>query len=194
MRNHRGNGASSRMEQRRHKADHILNWMIGVISLLILAIGCIILIVVFNTSSQHPAAQTSGSSPAAQSQSAGSSSQQSQSSSSDSQSSTSSSSSGQVSNDGTSSAAASSSAAAADSSHQTSYDIGTPDWNAQVKAISDATGIDAGSMTIHWLGNGGSPNSSLARVSPKDAQGSVYVVHLTYRNGKWLADSVQKPG
>jgi Protein of unknown function (DUF1510). len=188
MRNHRGNGASSRTEQRRNKADHVLNWMIGVISLLILAIGCIILIVVFNQSSQNPS-QTAES--PSQSQSSGSS-QQSQSgssSSSESQSSSSASSSQQVSNDSTSSAASS----AADSSHQTSYDIGTADWNAQVQAISDATGIAAGNMTIHWLGNGGSSNSSLARISPKSAQGSVYVVHLTYSNGKWQADNVQKP-
>ncbi|WP_010630270.1 YrrS family protein [Sporolactobacillus vineae] len=194
MRNHRGNGASSRMEQRRNKADHVLNWMIGIISLLILAIGCIILIVVFNTSNQPAAAPKSGAS-SSQTASSDSSSQQSQSSSSsssDAQSSQSSSSSDQVSND-SSASSSSSSSTPADSSHQTSYDIGTPDWNAQVKAISDATGIGVDGMTVHWLGNGGSPNSSLARVSPKSDQGSVFVVHLTYSNGKWQADHVQKP-
>jgi hypothetical protein len=184
------------MEQRRNKADHVLNWMIGIISLLILAIGCIILIVVFNTSDQSATASKSGVS-SSQTASSDSSSQQRQSSSassSDAQGSQSSSSSDQdqVSNE-SSAASSASSSSPADSSHQTSYDIGTPDWNAQVKAISDATGIGVDTMTIHWLGNGGSPNSSLARVSPKSDQGSVFVVHLTYSNGKWQADHVQKP-
>ncbi|TGA99543.1 DUF1510 family protein [Sporolactobacillus shoreae] len=186
MRNQRS-GASSRAEQRKNKTDRFLNWTIGIVSLLILAVGCIILIAVFNTSNPRPAAQpasslaqTSASSSQAKGPDNSSSGDSSQSGSS------------QVSNEGSSGSASSSTVS--DENHQASYDIGTADWNAQVQAISGATGISVSDMTIHWLGNGGSPNSSLARVSPKSAQTSIYVVHLIYQGGKWQADNVTKPG
>ncbi|WKB36875.1 DUF1510 family protein [Terrilactibacillus sp. S3-3] len=82
---------------------------------------------------------------------------------------------------------------AADSAHHASYDQGTADWNAQVGAIASATGIDQNNMVIYWLGNGGAPNSSLARVAAKSAPSQKYVVHLVYKGGKWQAESVQKP-
>ncbi|WP_100488670.1 YrrS family protein [Sporolactobacillus pectinivorans] len=191
MRNQRGNGASSRVEQRRNKTDRLLNWTIGIVSLLILAVGCIILIAVFNNSSNsQPAAQPAKSQAQASAGSSSSSQGKSESSSADS----SQSDSGQVSNDTSSGSNSSSSSQVSDENHQASYDIGTADWNAQVQAISDATGIPVSNMTILWLGNGGSTNSSLARVSPKGAQSSIYVVHLIYQNGKWQADNVKKPG
>ncbi|WP_240697222.1 YrrS family protein [Sporolactobacillus sp. THM19-2] len=204
MRNHRGKGYSSRYERRKSKTDRILNWSIGIVSLLILAVGCIILISVFNTSADRPAAK-----PAGQSENQGVSLSENQAGSSSESSSTDGSSaadssaesdeSGQVPNDESASSASgesssSSSSAGSGESHQASYEIGSADWNAQVAAISAATGIESGNMTIHWLGNGGSPNSSLARVSPKNEQGSIYVVHLVYQDGKWQADDLKKPG
>ncbi len=194
MRNQRRSGASTRSEQRRKKTDRLLSWAIGIVSLLILAIGCIILISVFNTTGSEPAAGSQSAYSGQKSSTASSRTTGEKSSKSSSVSS--SSSSKKVANDESSSAASSSSISttSADESHQASYDIGSADWNAQVAAIAKATDISADGMTIHWLGNGGSPNSSLARVSPKKDQGQIYVVHLVYANGKWQADSVKKPG
>lgn len=189
MRNQRS-GASSRAEQRKNKTDRFLNWTIGIVSLLILAVGCIILIAVFNTSNPRPAAQ-----PASSLAQTSASSSQAKGSDNSSSGDSSQSGSSQVSNEGSSgSTSSSSSSTVSDENHQASYDIGTADWNAQVQAISGATGISVSDMTIHWLGNGGSPNSSLARVSPKSSQTSIYVVHLIYQGGKWQADNVTKPG
>jgi cytoskeletal protein RodZ len=184
MRSQRGNGdSSSRVEQRKSKGDRLLSWTIGIISLLILAVGCIILISVFHTSpssnkaaSSHSQAQSSESSNSQENSSDQSSSESSQ-----------------ASNDDESSSESSSSATDSDENHQASYEMGSADWNAQVSAISQATGIDEANMTIRWLGNGGTPNSSLARVAPKNNQNAIYVVHLIYKDGKWQADNVKKP-
>ncbi|GAY76308.1 YrrS family protein [Sporolactobacillus inulinus] len=187
MRSQRGNGYSSRYEQRKSKMDRLLSWTIGIVSLLILAIGCIILISVFHTSPD--------SKPAASSEPQ-SSTQSSESKSSDSSSDQSSDESSQAANDeGESSTDSSSSSAesGSDESHQASYEMGSADWNAQVRAISEATGIDEANMTIRWLGNGGTPSSSLARVSPKGDANAIYVVHLIYKDGKWQADNVKAP-
>ncbi|MCQ2008485.1 MAG: YrrS family protein [Sporolactobacillus sp.] len=188
MRSQRGNGySSSRIEQRKSKTDRLLSWTIGIVSLLILAIGCIILISVFHTSpDSKPAASSSQSSSSTQSQE----SKEDQSSSSESS---------QASNDESSSTESESSSSSAESptesdeNHQASYEMGSADWNAQVQAISEATGIDEANMTVRWLGNGGTPNSSLARVAPKNNQSAIYVVHLIYKGGHWQADNVKKP-
>lgn len=183
MRDHRGDG-SSRLDQRKSRTDRLLNWTIGIVSLLILAVGCIILISIFTASSpERSAAQSTQTS-------------HSQSHKSSTASSTAAKDSSEVSNDQSSSFSSDSSESSetADDNHQASYDKGSADWDAQVQAIAKATGIDQSQMTILWLGNGGSPNSSLARVAPKSASGSVYVVHLIYQNGKWQADNVRKPG
>lgn len=186
MRNQRGSGYSSRVEQRKSKADRMLSWTIGIVSLLILAVGCIILISVFNTS-------PSSNKTASQSQAASSTSGQSKESKSSDQSSSDSGTS-QASNDNESSSDTSSSdTQESDQNHQASYEMGSEDWNAQVHAIAQATGIDETNMTIRWLGNGGSPNSSLARVSPKNNQSAIYVVHLIYKDGHWQADNVKNP-
>ncbi|MCL1630456.1 YrrS family protein [Sporolactobacillus sp. CPB3-1] len=193
MRSQRGSGySSSRYEQRRSRTDRLLGWIIGMVSLLILVVGCIILISVFHTSSETNQASSSNT----HSQSSTTNNSKSQESKSDKSSSSSSiSDSSQVSNDdsSTASSADSSSSSQSDENHQASYEMGSADWNAQVAAISEATGIEEESMTIRWLGNGGTPNSSLARVAPKDNQNAIYVVHLVYKNGHWQADDVKKP-
>ncbi|MFT8362053.1 MAG: YrrS family protein [Sporolactobacillus sp.] len=179
MRNHRGDGLS-RVDNRKSRTDRVLNWIIGIVSVLILVVGCFILITVFRASSSNSSA------------SAGTSSKQQVEKTQSKKTTHSKQDSGEVSNDASSSSEASSSSVS-DADHQASYDQGTADWNAQVAAISSATGISVSQMTILWLGNGGSPNMSLARVAPKSSSNSVYVVHLTYKGGKWQADSVQKP-
>ncbi|MFX3616008.1 MAG: YrrS family protein [Sporolactobacillus sp.] len=181
MRNHRGDG-SSRFEQRKSRADRLLNWTIGIVSLLILAVGCIILISIFTASSPNRSADQAAKTSQSQSHKSSTSSSRAAKDSS------------KVSNDQSSSSSISSeSSESSDENHQASYDKGSADWNAQIQAIAEATGIDQNQMTILWLGNGGSPNSSLARVAPKSASNSVYVVHLVYQNGKWQADNVRKP-
>ncbi|MCO7126375.1 YrrS family protein [Sporolactobacillus shoreicorticis] len=192
MRSQRGNGySSSRMEQRKSKTDRLLSWTIGIVSLLILAIGCIILISVFHTSpDSKPAASSSPSSSSAQSHE----SKEDQSSSSESsQASNDESGNSESSNSSSESSSSSSESLTEDENHQASYEMGSADWNAQVQAISEATGIDEANMTIRWLGNGGTPNSSLARVAPKSDQSAIYVVHLIYKGGRWQADNVKKP-
>jgi cytoskeletal protein RodZ len=186
MRSQRGNGdSSSRVEQRKSKGDRLLSWTIGIVSLLILAVGCIILISVFHTS---PSSNNAASSHSQAQSSENSNSQENSSDQSSSESESS-----QASNDDESSSESSSSATESDENHQASYEMGSADWNAQVSAISAAIGIDEANMTIRWLGNGGTPNSSLARVAPKNNQNAIYVVHLIYKDGKWQADNVKKP-
>ncbi|MDD9147632.1 MULTISPECIES: YrrS family protein [unclassified Sporolactobacillus] len=196
MRNTRGNGFSSRVEMRKNKTNRWLNWTVGIVSILILAVGCIILISVFSTSSADKTASQSNHSSVQSGTNSGTSNNSTSASSggtgSD-QVSNSESASSSASGTAASSSASSAASQSADESHQASYDMGSADWNAQVKAIAGATGIDQGNMVILWLGNGGSSNSSLARVASKSAQSSVYVVHLIYQNGKWQADQVQKP-
>ncbi|RYM05274.1 DUF1510 family protein [Sporolactobacillus sp. THM7-7] len=202
MRKGRGSGISSRVERRKNKADHLLNWAIGVVSLFILAIGCVILISVFHISPSDKTATTqqshqnskmdhkneTQSSSNASSDPSGGTDSESDNDQTDSREA------GKVPNEEENDQEASdSSAQDADESHQASYDMGSPDWNAQIAAIAKATGIDADRMTVHWLGNGGTPNSSLARVSPKDDQSAKWVVHLVYKDGKWQADDVQPP-
>ncbi|MCO7175641.1 YrrS family protein [Sporolactobacillus kofuensis] len=183
MRNQRGSGYSSREQRRKSKTDRMLTLIIGIVSLLILAVGCIILISVFHTSPSTT--------PSSQSKTASIDNKKSKTT--DSSKSSSESDSGQASNEESSSDSSSSASQEADENHQASYEMGSEDWNAQVHAIAEATGIDEANMTIRWLGNGGSPNSSLARVSPKNDQSAIYVVHLIYQDGHWQADNVKKP-
>lgn len=208
MRNGRGRNPLSRAERHRSKTDRWLNWAIGIVSLLILATGCVILISIFNTTPSDKTATPSQNQSGAQSNGGLSSSDSGQGNGTsdqneDSDSAAGSDSEGTVDNeessteDGSEERSSSSESSFSDSEsgeeHQASYDKGTPDWNAQVAAVSEATGIPESNMTIHWLGNGGSPSSSLARVSPKDDQDAKWVVHLVYKDGQWEADDVQSP-
>ncbi|MBM7645849.1 type IV secretory pathway VirB10-like protein [Scopulibacillus daqui] len=85
-------------------------------------------------------------------------------------------------------------ATANEENHTASYDKGSKDWDAQIAAVSLATGIPQDQIVVYWLGNGGDSNSSLARVAPKGSADQKYVVHLTWKQGEgWKADSVKKP-
>lgn len=72
--------------------------------------------------------------------------------------------------------------------HQKSYDMGSTDWNEQVKALSYATGIPTSDMTIIWLGNGGGPDLSKGTVRDKKDPSKKYDVQL-----QWVKDKGWKP-
>ncbi|WP_227396781.1 YrrS family protein [Jeotgalibacillus aurantiacus] len=68
--------------------------------------------------------------------------------------------------------------------HVSSYEEGTVDWNEKVKAAAYATGLDASTMTVWWMGNNGGPNLSYADVSGPDASSEEYRVHLEWIDGE----------
>ncbi|TFD92362.1 YrrS family protein [Jeotgalibacillus sp. R-1-5s-1] len=68
--------------------------------------------------------------------------------------------------------------------HVSSYEEGSVDWNEKVKAAAYATGLDASTMTVWWMGNNGGPNLSYADVSGPDASAEEYRVHLEWIDGE----------
>lgn len=67
--------------------------------------------------------------------------------------------------------------------HVTTYTKGSQDWNEMIRAIETATGVHETNMTVWWLGNGGSPNTSTATISSKDGQ-ETYRVNLQWVDGQ----------
>ncbi|WLR49946.1 YrrS family protein [Bacillus tianshenii] len=67
--------------------------------------------------------------------------------------------------------------------HVTSYEKGSKDWNEMLQAVERATGLSQDEMVVWWLGNGGSPNSSTATVSPED-KSQTYRVLLQWVEGQ----------
>lgn len=211
---------ASRSSRNRKKADKVLNWSIGIVSLLILVIGGIILVSLLNSPNDQTAATNNKSQENKSQTSANqkSSNDKSSEKSSGDKATTSDQSDSQTTTDGsadstkddsqgsddkakkeakdkkaTEEADKEKSGSASDSEHRASYDEGSADWNAQLAALSSATGIPEDQMTLYWLGNGGGPNSSLGRVASKDTPGKKFVVHLVYKDGKWQADDVKEP-
>ncbi|MFB9989232.1 YrrS family protein [Bacillus benzoevorans] len=68
--------------------------------------------------------------------------------------------------------------------HSNSY--GGVDWDEMVQAISYATGIDQGNMTIHYLGNNGE-NKSVGTIQAKDTK-QKYRVYI-----EWVDEKGWKP-
>ncbi len=76
--------------------------------------------------------------------------------------------------------------------HTSSYEEGSVDWNEKLKAIRLATGLDE-NMTVWKIGNGGSPQKSVAEVSPNKQPNEKYTVNLEWVDQKgWMVTSVQK--
>ncbi|TCP32293.1 uncharacterized protein DUF1510 [Scopulibacillus darangshiensis] len=208
---------ASRSSRNKKKADKVLNWAIGIVSVMILVIGGIILISLLKPTDQSASTNNSHEEQHNPQTSAD---QKSNDGSSDDNNGKSNDEQSNVSNDDSSSDVSADDSNAdqkdknankedadkankeedsktqedvPDSEHRASYDKGSSDWNAQVAALSEATGIPSGNMTIFWLGNGGGPNSSLGRVSAKNTPNKKFIVHLVYKDGQWQADNVQKP-
>lgn len=68
--------------------------------------------------------------------------------------------------------------------HITQYNQGSTDWQEMLKAISYATNVDVGNMTVLWIGNGGEPNkNAVGTISAKDT-GQIYRVYLDWIDGE----------
>jgi cytoskeletal protein RodZ len=76
--------------------------------------------------------------------------------------------------------------------HQTVYDESSVDWQEMLKALSYATGIDGGNMTVWFLGNNGGPQSAAGTVSDKTG-GPKYRVAIEWVDGEgWKPVKVEE--
>lgn len=76
--------------------------------------------------------------------------------------------------------------------HVSSYDLGTPDWNEKVKALSYATGIPENNLTVWYIEGNGSPQKSIGTVSAKN-DSQAYRVYLQWIDGEgWQPTKVQE--
>jgi len=76
--------------------------------------------------------------------------------------------------------------------HVASYSEGV-DWNEQIKALSYATGLDSGNMTLWFLGNNNQdPHKSIGTVSSKD-KSEKYRVYIEWVDGSgWKPTKVEE--
>ncbi|EOR23679.1 hypothetical protein A499_11356 [Niallia nealsonii AAU1] len=76
--------------------------------------------------------------------------------------------------------------------HVASYSEGV-DWNEQIKALSYATGLDNGNMTLWFLGNNNQdPHKSIGTVSSKD-KSEKYRVYIEWVDGSgWKPTKVEE--
>jgi cytoskeletal protein RodZ len=77
--------------------------------------------------------------------------------------------------------------------HTTVYDQSSVDWQEMLNAISYATGLDKGNMTVYWLGRDKSTtNGSFSTVASKDKQ-QKYNVYLQWVDGQgWKPTKVEE--
>ncbi|MCS0670893.1 YrrS family protein [Cytobacillus firmus] len=74
--------------------------------------------------------------------------------------------------------------------HTAVYDQNHVDWQEMLSAISYATGVEQGNMTVWFLGNNG-PNSSVGTISTKD-QSEKYRVYIDWVDGEgWKPSKVE---
>ncbi|WP_370223446.1 YrrS family protein [Cytobacillus sp.] len=74
--------------------------------------------------------------------------------------------------------------------HTVVYDQNSADWQEMLNAITYATGVDQGNMTVWFLGNNG-PNSSVGTISTKD-QSEKYRVYIDWVDGEgWKPSKVE---
>ncbi|MFP5113696.1 YrrS family protein [Bacillaceae bacterium C204] len=77
--------------------------------------------------------------------------------------------------------------------HTAVYDQSSVDWQEMLNAISYATGLDKGNMTVYWLGRDKSTtNGSFSTVASKDNQHK-YNVYLQWVDGQgWKPTKVEE--
>lgn len=77
--------------------------------------------------------------------------------------------------------------------HNTVYDDTSTDWQEMLQAISYATGLDQGSMTVYWLGRDQSTaNASVGTVYSKETQ-EKYRVYIKWVDGQgWMPTKVEE--
>ncbi|WP_053364171.1 YrrS family protein [Bacillus sp. FJAT-27251] len=76
--------------------------------------------------------------------------------------------------------------------HAAVYDKNHVDWQEMLEAISYATGIDQGNMTVWFLGNNGGPNSAAGTVSEKGANQKYRVAIEWVDNEGWKPVKVEE--
>ncbi|MBU8879483.1 YrrS family protein [Bacillus sp. FJAT-29790] len=75
--------------------------------------------------------------------------------------------------------------------HSSNYDLDSADWAEMLQAISYATGVDQGNMTVWFLGNNG-PNRSVGTIVSKD-QKEKYRVYIDWVDGQgWKPSKVEE--
>ncbi|WP_456273945.1 DUF1510 family protein [Bacillus sp. AK031] len=76
--------------------------------------------------------------------------------------------------------------------HVAQYEQDSADWQEKVQALSYATGIPEGNMTVWWLERNGGPDKAIGTVAPKD-QSTTYRVYLQWVDGKgWKPVKMQE--
>jgi Sec-independent protein translocase protein TatA len=76
--------------------------------------------------------------------------------------------------------------------HVSSYDMGTPDWQEKVKALSYATGIPEDNMTVWYIEGNGGPQKSIGTVTEKGGS-TAYRVYLQWTDGQgWQPTKVEE--
>ncbi|WP_141433692.1 YrrS family protein [Bacillus sp. 03113] len=77
--------------------------------------------------------------------------------------------------------------------HATLYETGTVDWDEMLNALSYATGIEKGNMTVVYIGNNNhDPQKAIGTVSTKDKQ-EKYRVYIEWIDGKgWKPSKVEE--
>lgn len=77
--------------------------------------------------------------------------------------------------------------------HTAVYDQSSVDWQEMLKAVSYATGLDSGNMTVYWLGRDKTTaNASFATVASKDKQ-QKYNVYIKWVDGEgWMPTRVEE--
>lgn len=77
--------------------------------------------------------------------------------------------------------------------HTAVYDQSSVDWQEMLQAVSYATGLDSGNMTVYWLGRDKTTaNASFATVASKDKQ-QKYNVYIKWVDGEgWMPTRVEE--
>ncbi|WP_409289423.1 YrrS family protein [Peribacillus sp. SCS-37] len=76
--------------------------------------------------------------------------------------------------------------------HTATYEEGSADWIEMEKALAYGAKIDPGNLTVWWIENNGSPNSAAGTVSAKDSD-QTYRVFIEWVDGQgWKPVKVQE--
>ncbi|WP_409301834.1 DUF1510 family protein [Peribacillus sp. SCS-155] len=76
--------------------------------------------------------------------------------------------------------------------HQATFERNSQDWKEMEKALTYATGVELSNMTLWRLENGGSPDTAIGTLSPKD-NSKTFRVHLQWVDGAgWQPVKVQE--
>lgn len=79
------------------------------------------------------------------------------------------------------------------SPHHTSYSSSSQDWNEQLQALYEATGLSADNSTLWWMERDGGDGKSVGYISPKSNESAFYIVHIKWVDQKgWQPVKVER--